>query len=176
MELDCFCRFIHQDIKRIRLFLTQEQCRFWSRLLPSYASNLFLACVPAAAVQPLQYIQNAAAWLVFNLPKFSYTTLLLGMLHWLLVAAGIQFKTLVLSHHAEMHSATAHLSLALVIKCATCSSSVYCIILGLFPYGLIHLSHFGLKLQPNKCNVMQPVVGCRLCSVFKPLTQARMRC
>lgn len=32
-----------------------------------------LACLPACAVQPLQLVQNAAVWFVFNLPKLSLT-------------------------------------------------------------------------------------------------------
>ena len=43
-----------------------------------------------------QLIQNAAARLPFNLPKFSHTTPLLRSLHWLPVTARIHFKTLVL--------------------------------------------------------------------------------
>ena len=56
--------------------------------------NSLLAGLPASAIRPLQLIQNAAAWLVFNLPKFSHTTLLLHSLHWLPVAARICFKIL----------------------------------------------------------------------------------
>ena len=40
-------------------------------------------------------IQNAAARLVFNIPKFTHIILLLRSLHWLPAAARIRFKTLV---------------------------------------------------------------------------------
>ncbi|KAK3561680.1 hypothetical protein QTP86_012563 [Hemibagrus guttatus] len=53
------------------------------------------------AIRPLQMIQNAAARLVFNLPKFSHTTPLLRSLHWLPVAARIRFKTLMLAYKAK---------------------------------------------------------------------------
>ncbi|XP_062415699.1 uncharacterized protein LOC134107832 [Pungitius pungitius] len=56
--------------------------------------------LPATAIRPLQLIQNAAARLVFNLPKYSHTTSLVRSFHWLPVAARIQFKTLVLTYHA----------------------------------------------------------------------------
>ena len=60
--------------------------------------NSLLAGLPACAIRPLQLIQNAAARLVFNLPKFSHTTPLLRSLHWLPVTARIHFKTL--AYHA----------------------------------------------------------------------------
>ena len=60
--------------------------------------NSLLAGLPACAVKPLQLIQNAAARLVFNLPKFSYVTLLLRTLHWLPVEAHIHYKTMVLTY------------------------------------------------------------------------------
>ena len=54
--------------------------------------NSLLASLPAYAIQPLQLIQNAAAWLVFNLPKFSHVMLLLQSLHWLPVLIGSDSK------------------------------------------------------------------------------------
>ena len=62
--------------------------------------NSLLAGLPAGAIWPLQLIQNAAARLVFNLPKFTHTTQLLSSLHWLPVAARIRFNTLVLAYRA----------------------------------------------------------------------------
>ena len=53
--------------------------------------NSLLACLPSSAIRPLQPIQNAAAWLVFNLPKFT---------HWLPVAVHIRFMTVVLAYSA----------------------------------------------------------------------------
>ncbi|KAK3554730.1 hypothetical protein QTP70_033143, partial [Hemibagrus guttatus] len=57
--------------------------------------------LPLNTICPLQMIQNAAARLVFNLPKFSHTTPLLRSLHWLPVAARIRFKTLILAYKAK---------------------------------------------------------------------------
>ena len=67
------CRFMLYNIRRVRPCLTQEaaqvliQALVISRL--DYCNSL--AGLPACAIKPLQLIQNAAARLVFNLPKFS---------------------------------------------------------------------------------------------------------
>lgn len=55
------------------------------------------ACV---CIRPLQLIQNAAAWLILNLPRFPHATPLLHTLHWLPVAAQIHFKAQVLAFSA----------------------------------------------------------------------------
>ncbi|KAK3564816.1 hypothetical protein QTP86_027978, partial [Hemibagrus guttatus] len=65
--------------------------------------------LPLNAIRPLQMIQNAAARLVFNLPKFSHTTPLLRSLHWLPVAARIRFKTLMLAYKAKNGPAPSYL-------------------------------------------------------------------
>ncbi|KAI4872679.1 hypothetical protein NFI96_026548, partial [Prochilodus magdalenae] len=91
------CRFLLYNIRRIRPFLSQEatqllvQSLVISRL--DYCSSL-LAGLPLRAIRPLQLVQNAAARLIFNLPKFTHVTPLLRSLHWLPVVARIRFKTL----------------------------------------------------------------------------------
>ncbi|KAK3516946.1 hypothetical protein QTP70_028237 [Hemibagrus guttatus] len=98
------CRFLLYNIGRIRPFLSTQatqvlvQSLVISRL--DYCNSL-LAGLPLNAIRPLQMIQNAAARLVFNLPKFSHTTPLLRSLHWLPVAARIRFKTLMLAYKAK---------------------------------------------------------------------------
>ncbi len=59
--------------------------------------NALLAGLPSNTIKPLQMIQNAAARLVFNEPKRAHVTPLFVSLHWLPVAARIQFKTLMLA-------------------------------------------------------------------------------
>ncbi|KAI4900458.1 hypothetical protein NFI96_007344 [Prochilodus magdalenae] len=98
------CRFLLYNIQKIRPFLSQEatqllvQSLVISRL--SYCNSL-LAGLPLWAIRPLQLVQNAAARLIFNLPKFTHVTPLLRSLHWLSVAARIRFKTLMLAYKAK---------------------------------------------------------------------------
>ncbi|KAI4903347.1 hypothetical protein NFI96_001973 [Prochilodus magdalenae] len=98
------CRFLLYNIRRIRPFLSQEatqllvQSLVISRL--DYCNSL-LAGLPLRAVRPLQLVQNAAARLIFNLPKFTHVTPLLRSLHWLPVVARIRFKTLMLAYKAK---------------------------------------------------------------------------
>ncbi|KAI4876496.1 hypothetical protein NFI96_010593, partial [Prochilodus magdalenae] len=54
--------------------------------------NSILAGLPLRAIRPLQFVQNAAARLIFNLPKFTHVTPLLRSLHWLPVVARIRFQ------------------------------------------------------------------------------------
>ncbi|KAI4895036.1 hypothetical protein NFI96_023601 [Prochilodus magdalenae] len=88
------CRFLLYNIRRIRPFLSQEatqllvQSLVISRL--DYCNSL-LAGLPHRTIRLLQMIQNAAARLIFRLPKFTHVTPLLCSLHWLPVAQ-IRFK------------------------------------------------------------------------------------
>ncbi|KAK3514069.1 hypothetical protein QTP70_002908 [Hemibagrus guttatus] len=105
------CQFLY-NIRRIRPFLSTQatqvlvQSLVISRL--DYFNSL-LAGLPLNAIRPLKMIQNAAARLVFNLPKFSHTTPLLRSLHWLPVAARIRFKTLTLAYKAKNGPAPSYL-------------------------------------------------------------------
>ncbi len=67
--------------------------------------NALLAGIPSNTIKPLQIIQNAAARLVFNEPKRAHVTPLFVSLHWLPVAARIQFKTLMLAYRTTTGSA-----------------------------------------------------------------------
>ncbi len=67
--------------------------------------NALLAGLPSNTIKPLQMIQNAAARLVFNEPKRAHVTPLFVSLHWLPVAARIQFKTLMLAYRPTTGSA-----------------------------------------------------------------------
>ncbi|KAK3557743.1 hypothetical protein QTP86_000303 [Hemibagrus guttatus] len=104
--------FLLYNIRRIRPFLSTQATQVLVRSLVisrlDYCNSL-LAGVPLNAIRPLQMIQNAAAQLVFNLPKFSHTTPLLRSLHWLPVAARIRFKTLMLAYKAKNGPAPSYL-------------------------------------------------------------------
>ncbi|KAI4900370.1 hypothetical protein NFI96_001985 [Prochilodus magdalenae] len=107
------CRFLLYNIRRIRPFLSQEatqllvQSLVISRL--DYCNSL-LAGLPLRAIRPLQLVQNAAARLIFNLPKFTHVTSLLRYLHWLPVVARIRFKTLILAYKAKNGPAPPYLT------------------------------------------------------------------
>ncbi len=105
------CRFALHNIRKIRPFLTEHasqllvQALVISRL--DYC-NALLAGLPSNTIKPLQMIQNAAARLVFNEPKRAHVTPLFVSLHWLQVAARIQFKTLMLAYRTTTGSAPAY--------------------------------------------------------------------
>ncbi|KAI5619384.1 hypothetical protein C0J50_21045, partial [Silurus asotus] len=112
----CSCRFFLYNIQRIRPFLSTQaaQVLVQSQVLVvisrlDYCYSL-LAGLPLNAIRLRQMIQNAAARLVFNQPKFSHTTPLLCSLHWLPVAARIRFKTLMLAYKAKNGPAPSYLS------------------------------------------------------------------
>ncbi len=99
------CRFALHNIRKIRTEHAAQllvQALVISRL--DYC-NALLAGLPSNTIKPLQMIQNAAARLVFNEPKRAHVTPLLISLHWLPVAACIQFKTLMLAYRTTTGSA-----------------------------------------------------------------------
>ncbi len=102
------CRFALQNIRKIRPFLTEHAAqRLVQALVISRLDycNALLAGLPSNTIKPLQMIQNAAARLVFNEPKRAHVTPLFVSLHWLPVAARIQFKTLMLAYKPTTGSA-----------------------------------------------------------------------
>ncbi len=102
------CRFALHNIRKIRPFLTEHAAQLLVQALVisrlDYC-NALLAGLPSNTIKPLQMIQNAAARLVFNEPKRAHVTPLFVSLHWLPVAARIQFKTLILAYRTTTGSA-----------------------------------------------------------------------
>ncbi len=105
------CRFALHNIRKIRPFLTEHAAQLLVQALVisrlDYC-NALLAGLPSNTIKPLQMIQNAAARLVFNEPKRAHVTPLFVSLHWLPVAARIQFKTLMLAYRTTTGSAPAY--------------------------------------------------------------------
>ncbi len=105
------CRFALHNIRKIRPFLTEHAAQLLVQALVisrlDYC-NALLAGLPSNTIKPLQMIQNAAARLVFSEPKRAHVTPLFVSLHWLQVAARIQFKTLMLAYRTTTGSAPAY--------------------------------------------------------------------
>ncbi len=101
------CRFALHNIRKIRTFLTEHAVQLHVQALVisrmDYC-NAHLAGLPSNTIKPLQMIPNAAARLVFNEPKRGHVTPLFIALHWLPVAAHIQFKTLMLAYRTTTGS------------------------------------------------------------------------
>ncbi len=106
------------NIRKIRPFLTEHAAQLLVQALVisrlDYC-NALLAGLPSNTIKPLQMIQNAAARLVFNEPKRAHVTPLFVSLHWLPVAARIQFKTLMLSYRTTTGLSTHLLPLTITI-------------------------------------------------------------
>ncbi len=105
------CRFALHNIRKIRPFLTEHAAQLLVQALVisrlDYC-NALLAGLPSNTIKPLQMIQNAAARLVFNEPKRAHVTPLFVSLHWLPVAARIQFKTLMLAYRTTTGAAPSY--------------------------------------------------------------------
>ncbi|KAI4889762.1 hypothetical protein NFI96_019377, partial [Prochilodus magdalenae] len=95
------CRFLLYSIRRIRPFPSQEATQLLVQSLVISRLDYCNSLLASLALRTLELVQNAAARLIFNLPKFTHLTPLLRSLHWLPVAALIRFKTLMLAYKAR---------------------------------------------------------------------------
>ena len=91
----------HSNISRVRKYFTQEATEahvhaFVMSKLDAY--NSILAGIPSFQIQKLQKIQNAAAKLVVQAPKFDSATKIRKELHWLPIPHCIQYKLLLLTY------------------------------------------------------------------------------
>ncbi len=119
----CLCNFIWlkesiASLFCLYIFLTEHAAQLLVQALVISRldyGNALLAGLSSNTIKPLQMIQNAAARLVFNEPKRAHVTPLFISLHWLPVAARIQFKTLMLCMHVETTTGSAHHLLPLTI-------------------------------------------------------------
>ncbi len=95
--------------------LHSMQHNFLSRPLSFIDWTTAIAGLPSCSIKPLQRIQNAAAWLVFSEPKRAHVTPLFISRHWLLVAARIKFKTLMLAYRTATGSAPSYFNSLITI-------------------------------------------------------------
>ena len=97
----CKSRFFHLfNIRRIRKYLSQESARTLVHAFIigriDYCNGLLFG-LPSFHLLKLQRLQNAAARLISNVPRYSHITPVLCSLHWLPVKFRIDFKILLLT-------------------------------------------------------------------------------
>ena len=119
----CKASFFHIfNIRRIRKFLTREttqilvQALVISRL--DYCNSLFYG-LPSTCLRKLQSVQNTAARLITNTPRFSHITPVLSSLHWLPIKFRIQFKILLLTFKILNNQAPPYLKELVTLKVPT---------------------------------------------------------
>ena len=92
-----------QNIRRIRKHLSRDSSEtlihafFSSRL--DYCNSLLYG-LPQVQIDKIQRVQNAAARLIFQQPKFCHITPVLSQLHWLPIKYRIEFKILLMTFKA----------------------------------------------------------------------------
>ena len=96
----CKSGFFHlYNIRRIRKYLSQESARTLVHAFIigriDYCNSLLFG-LPSVHLLKLQRLQNAAARLISNVPRYSHITPVLCSLHWLPVKFRIDFKILVM--------------------------------------------------------------------------------
>jgi len=89
--------FILWNISRIRKFIDQDTCNTLMRTLVlsklDYANALLLGC-KQTDISRLQRLHNKAACIIYQVPRFHSTSVLLNNLHWLPINKRILFKIL----------------------------------------------------------------------------------
>ena len=97
----CSSSFYHlHNIRRIRKYLS---CQTTKLLVHAFITskldycNSLLYGLPKSHIAKLQRVQNSAARLVMNVPRFCHITPVLTDLHWLPVVYRIQFKILIIA-------------------------------------------------------------------------------
>ena len=116
----CSSAFFHlHNIRRIKKYLSVDSLRtivhafITSRL--DYCNSLMYG-LPNLQISKLQRVQNAAARLIMDIPKYSHITPALYELHWLPVAHRIKFKILILTFKSIYGLAPSYLSDLVKVK------------------------------------------------------------
>ena len=100
----CKFGFFHlYNIRRMRKYLSQESARTLVHAFIigriDYCNSLLFG-LPSVHLLKLQRLQNAAARLISNVPRYSHITPVLRSLHWLPVKFRIDFKILLFTFKA----------------------------------------------------------------------------
>ena len=80
-----------------------------------YCNSLFYG-LPSTQLRKLQAVQNAAARLICNTPRFDHITPVLYDLHWLPIKSRIDFKILLITYKALNNQAPTYIKELLSIK------------------------------------------------------------
>ena len=113
------CFFHLHNTRRIKKYSSRDNLLILvhtfitSRL--DYCNSLFYG-LPGKQTSKLQRVQNAAAQLVMDVPKYSHITPVLHELHWLPVHARIQFKVLLFAFKAIHDLAPSYIKDLIEIK------------------------------------------------------------
>ena len=116
----CKSGFFHlYNIRRIRKYLSQESARTLVRAFIigriDYCNSLLFG-LPSVHLLKLQRLQNTAARLISNVPRYSHITPVLCSLHWLPVKFRIDFKILLFTFKAIYSYAPSYLMDLIAIK------------------------------------------------------------
>ena len=116
----CKSGFFHlYNIRRIRKYLSQESARTLVHAFIigriDYCNSLLFG-LPSVHLLKLQRLQNAAARLISNVPRYSHITPVLCSLHWLPVKFRIDFKILLFTFKAIYGHAPGYLIDLIAIK------------------------------------------------------------
>ena len=116
----CKSGFFHlYNIRRIRKCLSQESARTLVHAFIigriDYCDSLLFG-LPSVHLLKLQRLQNAAARLISNVPRYSHVTPVLCSLHWLPVKFRIDFKILLFTFKAIYGHAPGYLIDLIAIK------------------------------------------------------------
>ena len=107
------------NLFKIRKYLTEDSCKTLTHAFVfshiDYCNSLLYG-LPKCELMKLQRIQNTAARLIFEKPKFSHVTPLLYELHWLPVEYRIEFKILLFVFKCLIGLAPGYLTNMLVPK------------------------------------------------------------
>ena len=126
--------------------------------------NCLLMGMPNSVIQPLQKIQNFAAWLVLSAPRHHHSTPLLKKQHWIPILECIKYKVTCMCFNAMNGSGPAYLSKLLHVYTPSCtlhSSSNTCM----------------LKIQQYKCKIHGfCTFSCFGCHIWNSLPQDPSHC
>ena len=110
------------NIRQIRKFLSMDSTK---TLIHAFVTshldycNSLLAGIPQYQLQRLQKVLNAAARLIYQIPRHSHITPILISLHWLPVKFRVDFKIALLVYKALNGSAPSYISALLSPKSAS---------------------------------------------------------